>query len=62
MRFGSHPVWRNGAAMTAAPARLAVLDKHTPASELAAHGEVAINGHADDATPLTKMGPPRPRV
>jgi hypothetical protein len=45
--------------MPAAPARLAVLDKHMPASELAAHGEVAINGSADTTTPLTRMGPPR---
>jgi hypothetical protein len=48
--------------MSAAPARLAVLDQHTPASELAAHGSVAVNGHADDAMPPTRMGPPRPRV
>jgi hypothetical protein len=60
MRFGSHPVWRNGA-MSATSARLATADVDAPRSELAAHGTVAINGSADATATVTRMGPPRLR-
>ena len=61
MRFGSHPVWERNGTMSAAPVRLATADTIAPRSELAAHGEVAINGSADAAAPEPRAGPPRKR-
>jgi hypothetical protein len=45
----------------AAAVRVAQADTYTPSSKLDAVGSTEINGHAD-TSPVTRMGPPRPRT